>query len=414
MLDSILPILAPIFVFGIVVFVHELGHFLAAKAMGVYAPRFSIGFGPALLRKRWGETEYVLAALPLGGYVRMASREDESMAFIEGGGEQVPGEVPTTGANAAGRAVEDHAGAPHRGKDWDPEAMAPFGPKPVPEHRWFESKSLPARLLILLAGVTMNVLLTLVVSIGVFATYGRPYVPENLAPVVDMVVEGQPAARAGLLAGDAVVAIGGAPITTWTQLVEKVSAVTAGDVTLDVARAGTRQRLTVRPTPTEVTDSATGATRTVGRIGVAPRVVTLNRPMGFGEAVTSGWNATWFMAGSVVTVVQRLATGRESVSNLGGPITIARTSVAAGRDGPEAVLYLLAFLSINIAVLNLLPIPVLDGGQVLLNVLEAAKGSAFSMRTREYILRAGLVAIGLLFVTVMWNDISRLIADVVR
>jgi regulator of sigma E protease len=412
MLDSILPVLAPIFVFGIVVFVHELGHFLAAKAMGVYAPRFSIGFGPALLRKRWGETEYVLAALPLGGYVRMASREDESMAFIEGGGEHVPGEVPTTGANAAGRAVEDHAGAPSRARDWDPEAMAPFGPRPVPEHRWFESKSLPARLLILLAGVTMNVLLTLVVSIGVFATYGRPYVPDNLPAVVDSVIAGQPAARAGLLAGDTVVAIGGAPIATWSELVTRVSAVTSGDVTLDVARAGARQRLTVRPTPTEVTDSA--GTRTVGRIGVAPRVVTLNRPMGFGEAVRSGWDATWFMAGSVVTVVQRLATGRESVSNLGGPITIARTSVAAGRDGPEAVLYLLAFLSVNIAVLNLLPIPVLDGGQVLINVLESAKGSAFSMRTREYILRAGLVAIGLLFVTVMWNDITRLIADVVQ
>jgi len=82
-----LAILAPLLVFGLVVFVHELGHFLAAKAVGVYAPRFSIGFGPALFRKRWGETEYVIAALPLGGYVRMASREDESMAFIEGGGE---------------------------------------------------------------------------------------------------------------------------------------------------------------------------------------------------------------------------------------------------------------------------------------------------------------------------------------
>src|SRR4028119_1087825 len=88
--------------FGVIVFVHELGHFLAAKATGVYAPRFSIGFGPALLKKRWGETEYVLAALPLGGYVRMASREDESMAFIEGGGGHPPGSVPPTGADAAG------------------------------------------------------------------------------------------------------------------------------------------------------------------------------------------------------------------------------------------------------------------------------------------------------------------------
>src|SRR5512143_1164750 len=121
--------LAPVLVFGLVVLVHEVGHFLAAKLVGVYAPRFSIGFGKALWRRRRGETEYVLSLLPLGGYVRMASREDEAMAMIEGGGET----------------AEQH------GTDWDPEAMMPFGPKPVPPHRWFESKTLPARLLILIA-----------------------------------------------------------------------------------------------------------------------------------------------------------------------------------------------------------------------------------------------------------------------
>ena len=103
-----------------------------------------------------------------------------------------------------------------------------------------------------------------------------------------------------------------------------------------------------------------------------------------------------------------------AVSNLGGPIAIARTSVQAARLGLEPLLRLLAFLSINIAVLNLLPIPVLDGGQVLLNVAESIKGSAFSLRTRENILRVGLVAIGLLFVTVMWNDLARLAKDVLR
>src|SRR3954449_8925339 len=103
--------LAPLLVFGLVVFVHELGHFLAAKSVGVYAPRFSIGFGPALWRRRFGETEYVLAALPLGGYVRMASRHDDEAAFIEGGNEEKNAKTP----DAAG---------------YDPEAMIPFGPKP--------------------------------------------------------------------------------------------------------------------------------------------------------------------------------------------------------------------------------------------------------------------------------------------
>ena len=410
MLGSIIPILAPLLVFGLVVFVHELGHFLAAKAMGVYAPRFSIGFGPALLRKRWGETEYVIAALPLGGYVRMASREDESMAFIEGGAEHPAGEVPTTGANAAGRAVDDHVGDPRRGEDWDPNALAPFGPKPVPAHRWFESKPLPARLLILLAGVTMNVLLTLVVSIGVYAAYGRPYVPA----VVDSVVAGKPAQRAGIVRGDSIVAVAGAPVRTWTEVVERVSTTTRGDVALDVIRGGERRSVVLRPEPTEVTDPATGERRTVGRIGVAPRGTLVKEPVPFGEAVTEGWRATWSMGGSVIGVVRGLLTGRVGVSNLGGPIAIARTSVAAARSGLEELMALIAFLSINIAILNLLPIPVLDGGQVLLNVAESVKGSAFSQRTREYILRAGLAAIALLFVTVMWNDLARLAGDLFK
>src|SRR5215212_6232255 len=140
-----LSLLAPILVFGLVIFVHALGHFIAAKAVGVYAPRFSIGFGPAIFRFRRGETEYILAWLPLGGYVRMASRHDAETAFLEGGNEE---------QNA--RDAAD--------KGYDPEAMVPFGPKPVPENRWFESKPLWARIIIMIAGVVMNVILALVVA----------------------------------------------------------------------------------------------------------------------------------------------------------------------------------------------------------------------------------------------------------
>src|SRR5688572_25325639 len=147
MLGVLQNLLAFIFVFGIVVFVHELGHFIAAKLTGVYAPKFSIGFGPGP-RRRWGETEYILGVIPLGGYVRMASREDEATAFLEGGSEE-----------SAAKRIE--SGETPRPKDWDPNAMIPFGPKPVPAHRWFESKSLPQRLFILVAGVTMNALLAL-------------------------------------------------------------------------------------------------------------------------------------------------------------------------------------------------------------------------------------------------------------
>jgi regulator of sigma E protease len=407
-----LAYVAPILVFGLVVFVHELGHFLAAKLTGVYAPRFSIGFGPALLKKRVGETEYVLAALPLGGYVRMASREDETtMAVLEGGPEERrPDALPTTGANAAGRAVDDHAGDVHRGKDWDPDAMIPFGPKPVPPQRWFESKGLLARLFILLAGVTMNAVLAFVVYTGSYAAYGRAYVPA----VIDSVVAGRPAAAAGLQRGDSVTAVDGTPVRTWSEVVERVSSVTDRAVAIDVARGGTVQRLTVTPAAEEARDPITNERRRVGRIGVMPRDSVAREAVGIAAAVREGANETWFAATSVVSVVRGLFTRDVAVSNLGGPIAIARTSVQAAQLGLEPLLRLLAFLSINIAVLNLLPIPVLDGGQVLMNIAEAIKGGAFSMRTRENILRVGLVAIGLLFVTVMWNDLARLAQDLVR
>ena len=404
--------LAPIIVFGLVVFVHELGHFLAAKLSGVYAPRFSIGFGPALLRKRWGETEYQLAALPLGGFVRMASKEDEDIAFLEGGSEaaaQRKAEVHTVGANDAPPIVTPKD-EPVRPKDWDPEAMVPFGPKPIPPERFFESKPLLARLFILIAGVTMNVVLALVVMTGLFAWKGRPNVPANaeIAPVVDSVVPGTPAARAGILKGDSIVSVAGTPARSWQDLIGAVSPRAGQEVSVEIARAGERRTLQLTPDAVKEADPGTGAERTVGKVGLSPRVVITYEEIGLGEAAAAGWRSTWAMAGLVTTVVKRLFTREVSVSNLGGPIAIAKQSVQAARLGMEEFLQLIAFLSINIAVLNLLPIPILDGGQIVMQTIEAAKGSPFSDRTREYLMRFGLAAIILLFVVVMWNDITRL------
>jgi len=195
-----LAILAPILVFGLVIFVHELGHFIAAKAMGVYAPRFSIGFGPALFRKRWGETEYILAVLPLGGYVRMASRLDGDAALLEGGSEAAP-----------------RPDSP----DFDPKAMIPFGPLPIPEHRLFESKRLPARLLILVAGVTMNVLLALVIGIALALHFGRTVVPTR---VVGQVRPLPNAPELGQLhPGDTLVTVNGKSVATWNDVAREIS-----------------------------------------------------------------------------------------------------------------------------------------------------------------------------------------------
>jgi regulator of sigma E protease len=392
--------LAPVLVFGLVVLVHEAGHFMAAKLLGVYAPRFSIGFGRPLWRRRRGETEYVVGWLPLGGYVRMASREDEATAFLEGGSE----------VSTAQRVQELAHGVPTESApapraDWDPNAMMPFGPKPVPENRWFESKPIWARLIILLAGVTMNVVLALVVSVGLFAGYGRPYIPA----VVDSIVPGRPAQRAGLQRGDSIVAVNGAPIRRWSEVIATVSQSAGRPVAIDVMRSGQPVSLRVTPELVPDTNQITGSPQQIGRIGAASRNRIIRERLTAPEAVAAGWNATWAMGSGVIEVVKGLLTGQVSVSQLGGPIQIARSSVEAARSGLETLFSLIAFLSINVAILNLLPIPILDGGQILLNVAETIKGSAFSARTREYIMRAGLVAIALLFALVMFNDLKGLL-----
>lgn len=475
-----LKVLAPFIVFGLVVFVHELGHFLAAKWAGVYAPRFSIGFGPALWKRKWGETEYILAALPLGGYVRMASRHDDEGAILEGGSENVAAEKIERGERPA---------------SWDPEAMIPFGPKPIPEHRWFESKPLWQRLVIMLAGVTMNVVLAYLINVGVIAQGGRTIVPSGavggigevpklpvvrqligvgdtivavngtpvrtwnevqreimtspgpglvlrtqrgevalaaggaaseirqqiaasmdfyIPTVIDGVLPGRAAARAGLRAGDSVVAIDGRAVRSFTELTEQVSSAAGRELRIDVVRQGRPVSVRVRPESTEARHPLTGRPVVVGRIGARPRDVTVHYPVPFVEAVRDGGRATATQATMIVSVLRGLLNGDVGVKQLGGPIAIVRASVDAGGYGMREVLGLLALISINVAVLNLLPIPILDGGQVLLNVAESVKGSAFSARTREYVLRLGLLAILLLFVVVMFNDIVALFGDIRR
>ena len=394
--------LAPIFVFGLVVLVHELGHFMAAKWLGVYAPRFSIGFGPALWRRRFGETEYVLSALPLGGFVRMASREDEATAFLEGGSEKP--RVPAVGASSSPTVTGEPHAVEARPKDWDPDAMVPFGPKPVPEDRWFESKPLWGRLIIMLAGVTMNAVLAFVVYSGLYVANGRSYIPA----VVDSVVAGRPAERAGLTKGDSIVAVNGTPVRMWTDVTARISESAGQEMTLDVIRGD--RPVTVRVTPELRADTSDiGTLENVGRIGAASTRTVAREPLSLIGSVVAGWNETVNKGGSVIRVVAGLVTGKVSMSQLGGPITIGRVSVEAAQYGFQTLLSLVAFLSINVAVLNLLPIPILDGGQILMNVAEGVKGSAFSARTREYIMRVGLVAIALLFALVMFNDVKGLV-----
>jgi regulator of sigma E protease len=375
--------LAPVLVFGLVVFVHELGHFVAAKIFGVYAPRFSIGFGPAIAKWRRGETEYRIGILPLGGYVRMASRLDEAAASLEGGVE-----------------------APPDGMAADPDAMIPFGPKPVPEDRWFESKSLGARLAIMLAGVTMNMLLGLVINIGLVKTYGH-----DVTTRVSEVLPGKPAVLAGMQAGDSIASINGVPVTAWDSLVDQVSRARGVPLSFGVIRDGKPVALTITPAVDTATDRATGKPDTVGRIGAAPSLD--ERPVPIGRAVVGGVKATGDMGMLVFTSLKMIANRTAPVSDLGGPIAIAQTSVQAARQGGQVLFYLIALLSVNLAVFNLLPVPLLDGGQIVVLIVEAIRGRVLSDRARENIARVGLALILLLFITLTFNDIKRILVGVV-
>lgn len=393
-MKNFLTYLAPFLVFGLVVFVHELGHFLAAKLTGVYAPVFSLGWGTRLFGFRRGETDYRVSWFPIGGYVRMATRDDDSMAGIEGGrdrGELEGGAAPPREASAL----------------WDENSMAPFGPKAVPESRWVESKSTSARVFIMSAGVIMNILLTIVVLSSMSYVAGNPYRPA----IIDSVATGMPAAAAGFAKGDVIVSVNGSGVRSWDEAVSKIAPVTKGDITLEVQRGNERVSKLLTPQIAEATDSVTGSKYPVARVGIVVRNDTIAYRQGLGVAIASGTRDTWNMATSVGTVLRGLVMGQVSPKNLAGPITIARTSVKAAQGGAEFLWYLIAFLSLNIGILNLVPIPVLDGGQILLVLAERIKGSAFSAGVREGFARVGVFAVLGLFVLVMFNDVKAWIVN---
>jgi regulator of sigma E protease len=254
----------------------------------------------------------------------------------------------------------------------------------------------------------MNILLAIVVASGVSYRYGVPYRPA----IVDSVVVGMPAANAGITRGDEIVSVNNQAVANWEEAVDKIAPVTSGTLNVEVKRGSERIAHVLTPQVAELVDSATGAKRTVGRVGIQVRNDTMaRRSVSAGEAVKYGTLATWNMAKEVGNVLSALVRGKESLKNLAGPITIARTSVQAAQGGAEFLWSLIAFLSLNIGIINLVPIPVLDGGQILLVLAERIKGSAFSSGVREGFARVGVFAVLGLFVLVMFNDVKAWIVN---
>jgi regulator of sigma E protease len=454
LMSLLIAVLALIVVLGVLIFVHEAGHFIAAKWAGIYVHRFSLGLGSPIpwLTFRRGETEYSISWLPLGGYVKMASREEDiGSSSLEGG---------------------------------QPEQMAP-------PDRMFESKPIWKRMVVILAGVTMNALFAWGVYSYLIAKNGRqidpttrvgrveqellppeaaaleqippgsrivkmngrpisswnqvqeemtnssdpeirieledgnsvvlPIHPDALeqriraaqallpyrAPVVDSVLEGKPAAVAGMQSADTIVAVDGRPVAQWYDLTEAISNRVGQTLTMEVGRPSGRLTLRVRP----YLDSVPAPDKTwkkVGRIGIALAAPIRVEQVGLAEAAVAGLRETVKGSTQIVRTVRGLFSGRISRREVGGPILIGQLAGQSARLGLDTFLEFMALISVNLAVLNLLPVPVLDGGQFLFLVAEAVIRRPLPLKLRERLTAVGLVLIVLLMTLAFSNDIRRL------
>lgn len=352
----VLTTVAFVVALGVLVFVHELGHFLVAKRVGVKVQRFSIGFGPVLLAWRRDETEYALSAVPLGGYVKMQGEDDEEEAAA------------------------------------DPE-------------RSFSTQAPSRRAAIVLAGPVMNFLFAFVTYVVLFASVGAE-IPST-APRVGGVAQGAPAERAGLQMGDTVLSVDGRSISTWEELSKSVLASDGKALRLEIERAGSRFAVEITP-ELRVDRNLFGEEEGKAyRIGIEASRDWM--AVGPGEAVRMAAVQTWTASAVVAKGLVLMLRGRVPLRELGGPIAIARAAGQQARAGLKYFLSMLAFLSINLGVLNLLPIPALDGGHLALLGIEGVMRQPLRSRHRELAQQVGLVLLLTLMVFVFYNDIQRLV-----
>lgn len=367
-----------IIVLGILIFVHELGHFLLAKLMGVSVEKFSLGFGPKLIGKKIGETEYLLSAFPLGGYVKMFGEG----GFIEGG-EQDPRPEDEN-------APTDATSEPVLRELTDDEKARSFAHKPV-----------LARIAIVMAGPVFNLLFAWLIFI-VLCMMGIPTVTTKIGEAL----KDKPAAKAGLQKGDVITAINNKKVDHWEQIAEGVAASKGAPLTLIVKRESRDIPFTITPEP-RVSKNLFGEKINGYAIGVASAGEVVTEHFNPFQAVIKGTEQTWkvidltFM--SLVKMVQRVV----PMDSVGGPIMIAKMAGEQASAGVASFLAFMALLSINLGVLNLLPVPVLDGGHLLFYVMELIFRRPVPQKIREYAQQIGMVLLLGLMVLAFYNDIIR-------
>ena len=359
LLSYAVPFLA---VLTIIVFFHELGHFLVARWCGVNVETFSVGFGREIAgwTDRQG-TRWKIGWLPLGGYVKFQGD-----------------------ANAASLPSPDHA----QGGPGD-----------------FHSASVGKRSLIVAAGPIANFLL----AIAIFtASYSLVGVPVSM-PVIEEVKPGSAAEMAGLRRGDVIKSIDGREITSFTHIQRLVADRAGEELTIEIERDGMPLRIKATPQVSEIPDGS-GGTMRIGLLGISRDVSKDLRyeKKGPGEAALLAVHETWFVIERSMAYIQRVVVGSESTDQLAGPLRIAQVSGQAASVSIAALFQLAAVLSISIGLVNLFPIPMLDGGHLLYYAIEAVRGKPLAQSAQELGFKVGLALVLMLMLVATWNDIARL------
>jgi len=352
-----MSILFAIIALGALIFIHELGHFLFAKAFGVGVEKFSLGFGPKILSKKVGETEYLLSALPLGGYVKMVG-EGEEVELSE----------------------EDKARA--------------FGEKPVLQ-----------RIVIVAAGPVFNLLFAYVLFILIFMI-GVPSVTTKVGEVV----ADKPAAKAGVIAGDTIKAVNGKPVDRWEDFAKIIGEGKLAPLELEVQRGQSQMKFTMVP-ESRTTKNLLGDTVTHPIVGVVAAGETVIDHFPPGEAIVRGSAQCWNVIKLTVLSLVRLVERAIPLDNIGGPIMIVKMAGEQAAAGGVSFLAFVALLSVNLGVLNLLPVPILDGGHLAFFLIELVTGRPVSKRAREIAQQVGLVLLISLMMLAFYNDIARMLAQ---
>ena len=357
-----------LFVLTIVVFFHELGHFLVARWCGIKVLTFSIGFGPELagFNDRYG-TRWKLSAIPLGGYVKFFGDDNE-------------------------------ASAPN------PEAIA--GMSEAERKLSFAGQKVAPRAAVVVAGPLANFVLAIVIFAAIFMTVGK----QTTTARVDTVQPNSAAAAAGFQPGDLVLSIDGSKIDSFSEM-QRIVSVSAGEtLTIEVERGGAPVTLRATPQLRELKDNF-GNVQRLGVLGISRSMAPgdiHSRKMGPLEAVVAGAHETWFLVDRTLSYIGGIFTGREAADQLGGPIRIAQVSSQVASAGFVALIHLTAVLSVSIGLLNLFPIPMLDGGHLLFYGIEALRGRPLSERAQELGLRIGLAIVVMLMIFATFNDILHL------